>query len=95
MGSRLVNVRLDVERHRKAETLRAHGVTMSKVLRDAIDERFAAIVRSERRHDVRAIVTRLYERYPDPPGLRPRRYDIHDRRAARRAVLRKLRRVRP
>ena len=44
--------------------------------------------------DVRALVRRIFEQYPDPPGLPPRNYDVHDRHAARRAILRRLRRVR-
>src|SRR6202011_845098 len=47
MSSRLVNVRLDEERVRKAQTLREHGVALSDVVREAIDERFAALRQSE------------------------------------------------
>ncbi|MEX2269954.1 MAG: hypothetical protein WD690_00695 [Vicinamibacterales bacterium] len=94
MGSRLVNVRLDENRVRKVETLRERGVSLSDVVREAIDERFAAIGRPESLRDVTAIVERIFDRYPDPPGQAPRRYDVHDRRAARSAILRKLRRAR-
>jgi hypothetical protein len=94
MGSRLVNVRLDEERVRKAQTLREHGVPLSDVVRAAIDERFAALRRSGSRPDVRTIVGGIFEQYPDPPGLAPRDYDVHDRRAARAAIRRKLRPVR-
>jgi hypothetical protein len=93
MSSRLVNVRLDEERVRKAQALRERGVALSDVVREAIDERFAAIGRSDSPPDVRAIVREIFDRYPDPPGLAPRDYDIHDRRAARAAILRKLRRA--
>ncbi len=95
MSSRLVNVRLDEERVRKAQTLREVGVALSDVVREAIDERFAALRRSESRPDVRTIVRGIFERYPDPSDLPSRDYDVHDRRAARVAILRKLRRVRP
>jgi hypothetical protein len=91
MSSRLINVRLDADRLRKAQTLRARGLTLSEVVREAIDERFAALRRSECSPDVRAIVRRIFEQYPDPPGLPPRDYDVYDRRAARVAILRKLR----
>jgi len=91
MSSRLINVRLDTDRLRKAQTLRARGVALSEVVREAIDERFAALRRSECPLDVRAIVRRIFEQYPDPPGLPPRDYDVYDRRAARVAILRKLR----
>jgi hypothetical protein len=93
MSSRLVNVRLDANRLRKAQTLRARGVALSDVVREAIDERFAALRQSESAPDVRTIVRRMFEQYPDPPDLPPRDYDVHDRRAARGAILRKLRTV--
>ena len=97
MSSRLVNVRLDADRLRKAQTLRARGMALSDVVREAIDERFAALRRSESPRDVRTIVRRIFpkfEQYPDPPDLPPRDYDVHDRHAARVAILRKLRTVR-
>jgi hypothetical protein len=95
MSSRLVNVRLDPERLRKAQTLRQRGVALSDVVREAIDERFAALQSPESRGDVRAIVRRIFDEYPDPPDLPRRGYDVRNRRAARAAILRKLRRDRP
>jgi hypothetical protein len=91
MSSRLVNVRLDEERVRRAQTLRERGVTLSDLVRQAIDERFEALRQPEPGPDVKAIVRRIFERYPDPPEQPPRDYDVHDRRAARAAVMRKLR----
>jgi hypothetical protein len=93
MSARLVNVRLDEERIRKAQILRDRGVSLSDVMRQAIDERFAAISTLELRPDVKQIVRGLFERHPDPPGLPPRDYDVHDRRAARRAIQRELHRT--
>ncbi|MQA31879.1 MAG: hypothetical protein GEU82_18925 [Luteitalea sp.] len=95
MSSRLVNVRLDEERVRKAQRLRESGVALSDVVREAIDERFATLRRSESQPDVRTIVRGIFQQYPDPPDLPPRDYDVHDRRAARVAIRRKLRSVRP
>jgi hypothetical protein len=95
MSSRLVNVRLDADRLRKAQALRAGGVTLSDVVREAIDERFAALRRSGPPLDVRTIVKRMFEQYPDPSNLPRRDYDVHDRRAARRAIRRRLRTPRP
>jgi hypothetical protein len=94
-ASRLVNVRLDPERVRKAQTLRARGVALSDVVREAIDERFAALERTESPPGVRNMVRGIFERYPDPPDLPRRDYDVHDRRAARAAIRRKLRRGQP
>src|SRR5262249_21193997 len=91
MSSRLVNVRLDANRLRKAQALRARGMTLSEVVREAIDERVSALRSSGSRPDVWTIVRPIFEQYPDPPGLPRRDYDVHDRRAARAAILRKLR----
>ena len=63
------------------------------MVREAIDERFLKL-RSESRRDVKAIIGRMFGEYPDPPGLPPRAYDVHDRRAARKAILGKVRPVR-
>lgn len=93
MGSRLVNVRLDAERLRKAQTLRRRGIALSDVVREAIDIRFSQL-RSTSPVDIKAVVRRIFEQYPDPPGLAPRDYDVHDRHTAREAVLHKLRPVR-
>jgi len=90
MTSRLINVRLDADRVRKARKLRERGVVLSDVVREAIDERFLEL-RSKSRPDVKAIVRRIFEQYPDPADLPPRDYDVHDRRAARAAIVRKLR----
>jgi len=87
----LVNVRLDAERLRKAQRLRARGVRLSDVLREAIDERFSALRRPGSPPDVRAIIARIFEQHPDPPHLPTRGYDVHDRRRARQAILRKVR----
>lgn len=90
MTSRLINVRLDTERLRKAQALRERGVALSDVVREAIDERFLEL-RSESKQDVKAIIQRMFDQYPDPPDLPPREYDVHDRRAARKAILGTLR----
>jgi hypothetical protein len=91
MGSRLVNVRLDPDRIRKARQLRARGVALSDIVRQAIDERFAA-TEPPSASDVPGLIRGIFEEFPDPPGLPERSYDVHNRRAARAAVLRKLRR---
>jgi Arc/MetJ-type ribon-helix-helix transcriptional regulator len=91
MSSRLVNVRLDEEHVRRVQALREHGLTLSDVVREAIDERFAALRQSDSPPDVRSIVRGIFDRYPDPADLAARDYDVHDRRTARAAILRKLR----
>ena len=90
MSSGLINVRLDSEHLRKVRALRERGVRLSDVVREAIDERFLRL-RSERSAFVKTVIRRMFERYPDPSDLPRRRYDVHDRGAARRAIVRKLR----
>jgi hypothetical protein len=92
MSARLVNVRLDETRSRKARALRAKGIAMSDLLREAIDRRYEQAVGSPKGLDVAGIRRRIFDEYPDSPGMAARRYDVHDRGAARRAVLRRLRR---
>ena len=94
MTSRLVNVRLDEERLRKAQTLRESGVALSDLVRQAIDERFEELAGSGSARDLKAVVARIFEQYPDPPDLPARGYNMHDRDQARRGIIGKLRRVR-
>jgi hypothetical protein len=94
MGSRLVNVRLDEARLRKAQALRARGIALSDVVREAIDERFAATAAGARPTDVRAALGEILRAYPDPSHTPARGYDVHDARQARAAVAARLRRHR-
>lgn len=94
MGSRLVNVRLDEARLRKARTLRRRGVVLSDLVRDAIDRRFEQLSERRTHAEITTILARLFEEYPDPADLPPRSYDPHDRRQARHAIRRRLRRTR-
>ena len=93
MSSHLVNVRLDSDRVRKVRTLRQCGIKLSDLVREAIDARFLRI-RNKSRADVKALIRRIFEQYPDPLSLPPRDYDVHDRRAARQAIVGRLRRGR-
>ena len=94
MTSRLVNVRLDEERLRKAQMLRESGVALSTLVRDAIDVRFEALAGSGHVRDLTSVIQQIFEQHPDPPDLPARGYDVHDRHQARRAIIGKLRRVR-
>jgi hypothetical protein len=76
MGSRLVNVRLDEERVRKAKRLRESGIALSDLVREAIDERFEGLRTTARRRGVAAVMTSILERHPDPADLPPRTYDV-------------------
>jgi len=89
MKPRLVNVRLDAARLRKAQALRRRGIALSDVVREAIDARYGQL-QSTPRSDVQGIVRRIFDEYPDPPDLPERDYDVHDRQAARRAIVRTM-----
>ena len=93
MSPRLVNVRLDDEHARKAKELQEQGITLSELVREAIDQRYAA-VQTKGDEDLEAVIRRIHEMYPDPPDTPPRDYDVHDRKQARAAILRKLNRER-
>jgi hypothetical protein len=92
MNSRLVNVRLDDQRLERARKLRAKGITLSDLVREAIDRQYDQMIESANRRDAEAIMNEIYEQYPDPPGLAKRTYDVHNRTEARSAIQRKLRR---
>ncbi len=94
MSSRLVNVRLDERRLERARRLRARGIPLSKLVRDAIDREYEQVVKTSKHVDVEAIMNEIYQQYPDSPDLPPRNYDVGNRAEARDAILRKLRRKR-
>lgn len=90
--AKLFNVRLDPERIRKAQFLRERGLSLSDVVREAIDERFSDI-QSLSQPDVKGLVRRMFEEHRDPAALPARGYDVHDRHAARDAIVRQLRKA--
>ena len=84
-----MNVRLDAARLRKAQVLRRRGIALSDVVREAIDARYGQL-QSTPRSDVKGIVRRIFDEHPDPADLPERDYDVHDRQAARRAIVRTM-----
>lgn len=87
MSSRLVNVRLDQEHLRKAKVLRQNGIALSDLVRTAIDEKYDQALVSRPAHDVPAILARLDLEYPISAGTLPeRKYSVHDRQQAARAI---------
>lgn len=92
--ARLLNVRLDEARWRKVRKLRERGVLMSEVVRKAVDEQYAAAYESPTEESAAAILDAIFGRWPDPPDLPARTYDVHDRRAARAAIVARARRRR-
>ncbi|MBI4475092.1 MAG: hypothetical protein HY646_20665 [Acidobacteria bacterium] len=94
MTTRLVNVRLDRQRLERARRLRAKGITLSDLVRDAIDREYQRLVEAARNGNVEEIMNEIYRVYPDPPGMPARDYDVHNSAKARAAILRKLRKKR-
>lgn len=92
---KLLNVRLDADDTRLVSQLRQAGVEISRVVREAIRAEHGRRVGRRGRPRPAEVMAAIYAAHPDPPGLPRRRYDMRDRRAARRAIVRKLRRVRP
>lgn len=92
MKSRLVNVRLDPEHLRKADRLRKNGISLSDVVREAIDARYGEVTARETRGAADEILAGIFVEFPDPADLPRRAYDVHDAAAARRAMRRRVRR---
>lgn len=91
MSSRLFNVRLDEERLRRAKVLRENGITLSDVVRTAIDQRYEEFLSSCGPRDVSAILAKLDAEYPiAEDDLPPSRYDVHDRLQAADAIRKRL-----
>ena len=92
---RLLNVRLSAEDARRVAELRKTGVQISRIVRDVIRVEHDRRVRQRRaRRRTDEILAEIYAAHPDPPGTLWRTFDLRDRKAARQAILRKLRRRR-
>lgn len=87
-----MNVRLDDDRLRKVEALRAAGTPISTLIREAIDQRYKALSTRSNRRNVDQIMKRLFAEHPDPKNLPARKYDLHNRDEARRAIMGRLKR---
>ena len=91
----LLNVRLGAEDARRAAELRKAGVQISQIVREVIRAEHDRRVRQRRAaRPTHEILSQIYAAYPDPPRAPRRTFDLRDRQAARRAILRKLRRRR-
>jgi hypothetical protein len=92
MASKLFNVRLDDKRLRKVRRLRESGRNLADVVREAIDTEYGALSKPGSAADPAEVVALVFERFPDPPDLPERTYDVHNSRAARQAVTKALKR---
>ena len=86
-----MNVRLDPERLRRARALRQRGVSLSDLVREAIDKRFETEHAVPAPAETKGALHEILDRYPAPGGVRDRTYDVHDRLEAREAIVRRLR----
>src|SRR5438093_2430666 len=59
MTTRLVNVRLDEQRLERARRLRAKGITLSDLVRDAIDRRYDLLVESSKDRNAEEIMNEI------------------------------------
>lgn len=91
----LLNVRLAPEDVRRVADLRRDGIQISKLVRDAIRAEHEQRGRSRRAgRDAAALIARIYEDHPDTQEVRPRPFDLRDRRAVRQAIVARLRKRR-
>ena len=91
----LLNVRLTTDDARRAAELRKTGVQISQIVRDVIRAEHDRRVGGRRaRGRTDEILAEIYAAHPDPPGAPRRAFDLRERKAARREILRKLRRRR-
>ena len=88
--TKLLNVRLGAEDQAMAAELRAAGIEMSELVRDAIRTEYGRR-RRLRARDVDPLLAEIYARYPDPSGPQRERPDSLDRRGVRVAIQRRLR----
>ena len=89
MRSRVINVRLGPEDERAARKLRARGVSISKIVRQALH---AEARKADLPIDTDRVLAEIMERYPTPSN-RPRRErpSTVDRHAVRKHITRRLR----
>ena len=93
---KLLNVRLNEDDARLAAALRQEGVELSRVVRNALHAEYERRIAGRvRRRSAAVVMAEIYAACPDPPRLPRRSYDLRDRRAARRAIVSRLRRRRP
>lgn len=91
----LVNVRLEAEDARRVAELRRAGVQISGIVRQAIrDEHARRVGKRAGGRAAAALLARIYADHPDTPDVRPRGFDLRDRRAVRAAVEKRERRRR-
>jgi hypothetical protein len=90
----LVNVRLDPEDARRVAELRRAGVRLSTIVRQAIRAEHERVAKRVGGRAAAAALARIYADHPDTGDVRPRGFDLRDRRQVRAAIAARLRRKR-
>jgi len=88
---KLLNIRLDPEDVAKVRALRARGVKVSHLLREAIRAEYRLRAGVPRADEVEAALAAIYREHPIRADER-QRFDVHHRRRFRSAVRRHIRR---
>jgi hypothetical protein len=86
----LLNVRLGPEEEKMTAALRAAGVAVSSIVREALRAEYERRIGSQRRVKGSEVVAAILESLPDPPSLPAREFSPSDRRAVRSHVRAKL-----
>lgn len=89
-----LNVRLSAEESRMTKRLRAAGVSISTLVRDALRAEYARRIERVEEGPAVAVVRRILNDLPDPPDLAARDFSIRDRRAVQRHIAERLDRAR-
>jgi hypothetical protein len=89
-----LNVRLTAEETRMAERLRAEGVQISGLVREAIRAEYERRIERLGEASPAAVARRILADLPDPPDLPPRTFAATDRKALRRHIAERLSRGR-
>jgi len=89
-----INVRLSEEESRMADRLRAAGVPISTLVRNALRAEYARRIERPEEGQALEILRRILNELPDPPDLAARNFSIRDRRAVQRHIAERLVRAR-
>jgi post-segregation antitoxin (ccd killing protein) len=88
----LLNVRLDAEDQRLADQLRAEGIPIARLVREAIrSEHARRLGHLARKQKPSQLIAGLLAQFPDPPGTESHGIDTTDRHAVQRHIAARLR----
>ena len=92
MATRLINVRLAAADVSKVDTLKAQGVNVSEIVRQAIRAEYSRRSNGHRdKRDVKTLLEEVYARYPVPDDTPRASVDTRDRKASREWITQRVR----